>query len=224
MSVTDYPVPCDSWLPTLWDIQHYKTLTGAIGEYYSRFGFENLVVDEDRFPRVSEVLDRLTVRFNEHYADRMIGQETMERWQLHLQSRLDEILPRFEYMYKVYEMTEELRQQGILPGVMHDMDYYDQNSGSDTTSGTATDTTKDIDTPDQAINADDNYADRLTKGSSSRSDTATYGRKIARKGYTHDVTTGSEFRKDLNEQADQYRDIDTLFVNEFNICFLGVYQ
>ena len=162
--------------------------------YWSNFGWEVLEVPSDCV-MVRDRMKDLKVRFDERYADRMLNQETMEVWQLRLQNRFDEVVRRYERAYRIYTDKEQQMMDDVEEGVHTTMK--------------ATSVSKAIDTPDSRINENSDYADSLNKGTAD-TDTKT-------------VYTGTGLIKSINDSIDDWRDLDTKFVSEFENNFLNVY-
>lgn len=133
----------EPWLPTLLDIEHFKSL-GTPG--YENIGFEKLVVPAEA-TFVTERMSTLTQRFNDRYAHRRVNSETLVRWQVRMQKRMDEIVMKYERAYTLYDL------------------YVDEmNEARTGTTVSSRYTNKNINTPDAAVNASDSYADSLGKG------------------------------------------------------------
>lgn len=162
--------------------------------YWSRFGWEALEVPSG-CPLVQRRMDALKVRFDQRYANRQVNMETMEQWQIRLQNRFDEVAPRYERAYKVYADKE----QTMLDDV---------EEGSHTTS-TVRNKGRSIDTPDSVINADPNYADSLDEAEST--------------GDTKTVITGTGLVRSINATIDEWRELDTEFVKEFEDNFINIF-
>ena len=207
-----FPEADEAWLPTYLDVQMK----------YPTFGWQSLVVDED-CPNVQSRMLTLQTRFEERYANRMISSETLQRWQVRLQNRFDEVVRRYERAYGLYSRYQEDMDADVLPG-----ETYKENETvkSDTKQG-GTDSSesenRNIDTPDSIINQNPNYADSLTNGKS----TVTYGRTDEGNS-TRDLTrtrtlTGQDLMLNINGSIDGWRDIDTYFVGEFENLFMNVW-
>lgn len=173
--MTDYEA-WQPWIPRLVDIEKRKAdeVPG-----YSNVGFSALVIPAD----CTEISDRsaeLAQRFNERYAFRMINAETLERWQLRLQNRLDEIVHRYNRAYELYDEYEtEINEMG-LEGWTETSKSTDSGNetlnflgseelaytGSQKTTEGGHDDTEALrsDTPDSAINAGGAYADLTQTG------------------------------------------------------------
>lgn len=264
----------EPWMPMLLEIEYLKEHgTEEEQEYYSKFGFEKLDVSSE-FSHITNRLESLRTRFLGRYGHRQLNSETMEYWQVRLQNKMDEIVAIYDRAYALYEQYVSEIDQHPFEGMKTTRDGYTQASGSDmdsrtivdeasgsdktetdgtdTTSGQDTidreNTRKEIDTPDTAINASDNYADKLTKDDGSdttrygkvdtihNEDEITYGRKDSRtdngsvtygkKDTLHDETeqvrTGPFMLTDLNTMINSLKDIDTLVIKEFENNFLNV--
>ena len=221
----------EMWTPTLHDIL-YKAQYGTADEktYYSKFGLDQVAIPEDCV-KLSEVMSRAVVMFNERYALRMINRETLETWQMGLQSKFDAIAYRYERAFKLYsENAEEM--SNVMEKKITTRSATSENSGSDTTTygrkDTFAGTVKNIDTPDSAVNANSDYADTLTKNDNSSqasgTDTLTHGLKNT---ITDTVTETKEPEGGIveatNRSIDAWRDLTAEFVKEFENNFLNVF-
>ena len=224
------------WVPTLVDVEKGKTGTEA--EYWSKFGWENLVVPED-CPITLGRMSILKVRFDERYANRMLNQETMERWQIRLQNRFDEVVHRYERAYRLYTQHSTKIDDGVLPGTLRELDgTYENasnrsetsdNSGSNTSTSTGRNRTGE--SPDQKVNQLSNYATVVADSSTETTTTNTGGSKGSStantSGNTHttdrSTVTGAVLMENLNGAIDGYRDIDTEFVKAFENNFMNIF-
>lgn len=200
------------WLPELIDIEAMKT--GPEGAYYSKFGWEQLTVPTD-CPLVSSRMDSLKIRFDERYANRMLNAETLERWQVRLQNRFDEKVHVYERAYKLYQQYEQDMLDDVVQGEKVTVTGTTQQGGSDSSTVEA----RNIDTPDEAINADENYASSLSKNQG----TTQYGRTDTVNSTTTRIVTGQALVEGINNAIYSWRDLDTEFVKEFENNFLNVY-
>ena len=179
----------EPWYPTLWDIEAKKP-----DPYWDKFGWEALEVPVD-CPTVRDRMADLKVLFDERYAERMVNQETMELWQLKLQTRFDEVVHRYERAYSIYQLKKQQMLDDVEEGVH--------------TIVTSDSTGKNIDTPDSIINQDDKYADSLTKNKLNTDSKTVY--------------TGTGLIKSINDSIDDWRDLDIKFVSEFENSFLNIF-
>lgn len=185
----------DVWLPTLQDIEVRKTDADPdIASYYSRFGWENLVVPADCV-KVAARMSDLKELFDERYAFRMINQETPERWQIKLQTAFDRVVHTYERAYVLYDKyaTEMLN---------------DMIGGEIITRGT-TGSSSVANTPDYAVNENDQYADSRTR--TKVDETVTTDRK------------GSDLIDSINTGFRDWVDIDQALIGEFENNFLNVF-
>lgn len=209
----------EQWLPTLLEIEYLKRHgTPEEQVYYSQFGWDQLEISID-CPLLSDRREILAERFMGRYGNRMLNAETMERWQMRLQNRMDEIQTRFERAYKLYDQYKFEMERDFIEAETTTTHGTNQASGSD--SSTNNSTTKNIDTPDSAINADDDYADNVSKSSGGGS--TTYGRTD-----TVDNTIVREIRgrgvvDGINDNIDKFRDIDTELIRAFENNFLNIF-
>ncbi len=190
---TRFPEADEAWIPTLGDILDKRSDPDA-HPIYRKVGWDALEVPSD-CPNVSARMDVLKVRFDERYLNRMLNAETLERWQVRLQNRFDEVVRRYDRAYSIYEAKNDSMLNDLEEGSM--------------TTTKATSTGRSIDTPDSIINADDDYADRLNR---SQAD-----------GETKVVITGTGLVRSINDTIYEWRDLDTEFVKEFEDNFLNIF-
>ena len=202
----------------------------ATSAYYDRFGLDRVEIPAD-CPRLTAVMPRAVQMFNERYAYRMLNSETLEQWQMRLQHVADLNVYRYERALTLYATNAE-EISNVLEKKTTERDATSENSGSDSTTYGRKDTfagsVKNIDTPDSAINASDDYADSLTKSDNSNTasgtDTLTHGLKNTIKDKvveTREPEGG--FIPALNDNIDAYRDIAVDFVREFENNFMNVF-
>lgn len=221
----------ESWIPTLYDIV-YRAEQGTPSEreYYGKFGLSQVEVPAE-CERVRAIMPRAVVMFNERFGQRMINKETLEQWQIGLQAKFDTIVNRYERALALYEDNDG-EMSNVLEKKVTTRNATNTNSGSDSTTygrkDTYAGTVKNIDTPDSAINASDEYADALTKSNNSNTasgtDTLTHGLKVT---IADTVTETKEpvggIVKAVNDSADAWRDLTAEFVREFENNFLNVF-
>ena len=200
------------WLPELIDIEAMKT--GPEGAYYSKFGWDQLALPDD-CPFVASRMDSLKIRFDERYANRMLNAETLERWQVRLQNRFDEKVHIYERAYRLYQQYEQDMLDDVVQGEKIVVAGTNQQDGSDSSTVEA----RNIDTPDEVINADGNYASSLSKNKG----TTQYGRTDTVNSTTTRTVTGQALVEGINNAIYSWRDLDTEFVKEFENNFLNVY-
>lgn len=236
----------EAWMPTLLDIERFK----AEGDpdqkaYFGQFGFDQLEIP-DADVNIKARAEKLNIRFIARYGTRMIGQETMEIWQVRLQERFDAVSDKYERAYTLYEKYKDQMMNDALPGITTTVKGSVKGSGTDSTSNSGTDTNtmsgtdttkataKHSDTPDSAINTSDNFAGTLDKDDSS----ITYGKKDSRSisgttsvNYgkvdttdmeTKQIYTGGTIMDGVNKTINGWRDIDTDFIAEFEDLFLNI--
>jgi len=181
------------WLPTLQDIEVRKD-DPELADYYQRFGFDNLEIPDD-CAHVIARKDRLKELFNERYAFRMINQETLERWQIRLQTKLDRIVRVYERAYALYEKYDTEMMDDML-------------GGEKITRDTSADGSQ-VNTPDYATNASENYADNRSRSKVNETITT--------------IRTGDGLVDSVNEGFRKWTDIDQSFISEFEDNFLNIF-
>ena len=198
--------------------------------YYDKFGFDRVEIPVD-CTRLNAIMSRAVQIFNERYAYRMLNSETLEQWQMRLQHTADLNVYRYERALELYAANAE-EMSNVLEKKVTERDATSQNSGSDSTTYGRKDTfegsVRNIDTPDTAINASDDYADALTKSDNSNTasgtDTLTHGLKNTIKDKVTETKepVGGIVRA-TNDSIDAYRDIVADFVREFENNFMNVF-
>lgn len=200
------------WLPQLVDIENFK-VNSDDPDYWKKFGWEALEVPTD-CARVRGRMTILKTRFDERYANRMVNAETMERWQIRLQNRFDEVVARYDRMYELYLRYDSDMKEDILSGDKTVTTSTAQAGGSDTSEGTG----RNIDTPDENINDNTGYAGSRTDSKA----TNTYGRTDTINSTITRTITGQGVVDSVNDSVMAWRDIDTEFVKEFENLFLNI--
>lgn len=200
------------WIPKLIDVENFK-VNSDDPAYWQKFGWEALEVPED-CTFVSGRMEALKTRFDERYANRMLNSETMERWQVRLQNRFDEVVQRYNRMYELYERYDSDMKEDILIGDKTVTTSKSQAGGSDTSTGTG----RNIDTPDENINNITGYAGSRTDSKA----TNTYGRTDSFDSTVTRTMTGKGVVDSINDSVMSWKDVDTEFVKEFENLFLNV--
>lgn len=200
------------WIPKLIDVENFK-VNSDDPAYWQRFGWEALEVPEDCM-FVRERMGNLKTRFDERYANRMLNSETMERWQVRLQNRFDEVVQRYNRMYELYQRYDQDMKEDILSGDKTVTTSKSQAGGSDTSIGTG----RNIDTPDENVNNITGYAGSRTDSKA----TNTYGRTDSFDSTVTRTMTGKGVVDSINDSVMSWKDIDTEFVKEFENLFLNV--
>ena len=196
------------WLPTLGDVEYFK-VNSDDPEYWQKFGWESLEVPGDA-TFVRERMDQLKIRFDERYANRMLNAETMERWQIRLQNRFDEIVRRYNRLYELYVRYDEEMRNDIIEGEKTVTRGTVSSGGKDSSTG------RNIDTPDENVNDISGYA-----GSRSTSET-NYGRTDTTDVTVDRTLTGMRIVDSINNSTANWLDIDTEFVKDFENLFLNI--
>lgn len=211
---TGFPEADAPWLPTLMDIEVRKE-RGLPG--YDRIGFAQLVLPSD-VPLITARWEELTVRFNERYAYRMIAQETLERWQHRLQNRLDEIVRPYERAYTLIRDNETAMKE------LHNGHVYTETNESERERNvhvSGNNESLHAETPYTSVNRSGRYGDSTDKGSHSETTgedaTDSHSRESTRRD------TGLYLQENVFRAIDDWRDLDTAFVSEFENLFLNVW-
>lgn len=186
--------------------------------YWNQFGFDKLTLPEStHIPYIHNRWQVLVARFNERYYFRRIGNETMERWQIRLQNRFDEIIDEMERAYKLYATTTQIDE--VIAGTKTTYAHGNSHSGTDST--TNTNVGRYVDTPDSATNEDDDYADRRQYNDGGN--TVTYNSSNTLSGYDKTEALGPDVLAGVNRSIRAWTDIDTFFISMFENNFLNIF-
>ena len=148
----------------------------------------------------------------------MLGQETMERWQIRLQNKFDEVVYKWDRAYELYTNNQQSMLVNIIDGRIVSNDTSSDIDITDDTVNTSKN--KVIDTPDSAINDNSDYADVVYHNNASRKNTSTRNNRTISNS-TEEVT-GNLIDK-VNSTALKWMDIDTMFIKEFENNFLNIF-
>ena len=206
------------WIPTLNEVEYLKS-QGSPDEqrYYSQFGWEQLEVPPD-CDRVLDRMSTLKIRFDERYGGRMLGQETMERWQIRLQNKFDEVVYKWDRAYELYANNQQTMLVNIIDGRVVSNDTSSKIDSTDDTVNTSKN--KVIDTPDTAINDNSDYADVVYHNDGRRKNTGSRNNRTTNN--SKEEVMGNLIDK-VNSTALKWMDIDTMFIKEFENNFLNIF-
>jgi len=231
----------EPWIPEYVYVLQQKALDNPD---YTPYGFDQLEIPTD-CTVVVERLDWLITRFNERYYYRRLNAETMDRWQILLQDKMDSIVRRYNRAYGIYTDNATLiakvtdgyvvtDSKAGTSGNSHVESLAGTLSETDTDSKTSNVLQKNIDTPDEAFNDANDYASRIQKvdgsdagstikeGATSGNNTITDSATTSENNTSEMVNTGKKVMDNANANIDDYRDIDTQFIKEFENNFLNV--
>ena len=210
--------------PNVWAMQYIEILNKRQSTdpeeatFYNTYGFDKLTKPSSTdAPYINARWNTLVSRFNNRYDYRRVGQETMQRWQRRLQNRFDEVVDEMERAYKLYATTTAI--DDVVAGTK--TTYASGYSNGSTSSGSSTATGKSINTPDSAVNEDDDYADALTKDTSSNSSTSSSNNSHT--GNDRTEVLGPDVLAGVNRSIDDWEDLDTKFIKFFENNFLNIW-
>ena len=159
-----------------------------------------------------------------HYYMREIAAETVGLWQLWINTRLEEIMPYYNQLYKSAELEFE---------PLEDVNYTHERSGNNNENyqGSGENTNVDYnlhsDTPQGGLSGLDNgdYMSDATKNDGSSENS--YRRETVR-GFTESESVSGKqgsgsFSKMLKEYRETFLNIDMMVINEFQDCFFGLW-
>lgn len=210
-----FPYADQPWVPTLVDVERMKAAEPDESPVdWRRFGWSALEVPQNA-DHVIARFDILGQRFLERYAYRMLNAETMEKWQVRLQNRFDEVVDMYERAYALYDENQSAMMKDVLPGRKISVKGENKAGGEDSSESKS----KYSDTPDQAINDSDNYAGSITKNTGNTK----YGRTDSNTVETVETLTGAQVISAVNDSIDGWRDIDTAFIACFENNFMNIW-
>lgn len=190
-------------------------------DYWNQFGIDKVefpkhsevtedgeTVEVEDWPLVTAMWERICLRVNEAYYDRFVAGETMEQWQRRLQVLTDRIIPRYERAFRIYDVNKTKLEKEL--GMTQTTEYLDVKDVTESQSES-----KMSDTPDTAINEDQNYAGSVTKGTGDTTNTKTGKVKTS-------MTPTGGIIEQLNDNMDAWRDLETSLVDEYAKAFLSL--
>ena len=184
--------------------------------YYDQFGLSKVVLPDSAPKWLPAIWDRVCTRVNERYWRRYLACETLEEWQVLLQTMTDELAPRYERAFRMYAANSEASETEILAVMKTD---YGTDGLTDEHTQTAKGTSKTTvrDTPDGVINDTSSYAGTVTDGVTDAGTT-----KSTRKGVVTVTQTGSDgVLGRVNENIRLWRDLETDLVKEYAQAFMS---
>ena len=183
--------------------------------YYNSFGLSHVVLPSSASTYLPAIWDRVCTRVNERYWKRYLAAETLEEWQVLLQTMTDELAPRYERAFRMYAANSEASEADILATMR--TDYGDGLTDEHTQTAKGTSKTTVRDTPDGQINDTSNYAGTVTDGVTDAGTT-----KSTRKGTVTVTQTGSDgVLGRVNENIRLWRDLETDLVKEYANAFMS---
>ena len=193
-----------------------EVIDGVERTLYTDFGLSRVVLPSSASTYLPAIWDRVCTRVNERYWKRYLAGETLEEWQVLLQTMTDELAPRYERAFRMYAANSEASEADILATMRTD---YGTDGLTDEHTQTAKGTSKTTvrDTPDGEINASSNYAGTVTDGETDAGTT-----KSTRKGTVTVTQTGSDgVLGRVNENIRLWRDLETDLVKEYANAFMS---
>ena len=182
---------------------------------YTDFGLSRVVLPSSADTYLPVIWDRVCTRVNERCWKRYLACETLEEWQVLLQTMTDELAPRYERAFRMYAANSEASEADILATMR--TDYGDGLTDEHTQTAKGTSKTTVRDTPDGEINASSAYAGTVTDGETDAGTT-----KSTRKGTVTVTQTGSDgVLGRVNENIRLWRDLETDLVKEYANAFMS---
>lgn len=202
----------EPWNPKLVDIL-YKARHGSTEEqdYYSKFGLSAAEWDSTLTDLIQH-RDNIVKLFEERFAFRMINRETLEQWQIRLQTVLDEEGPRADRAFRLYRLNK-----ADIDSETGETERTTFDNLKDELGGTDRGKTSNVNTPDAVVNASDQYADSLSKSES------TYGRTSTRTGSVLREKYAEGALQSVNTSIGVYRNLESDFVDRFEKLFMNIF-
>lgn len=224
----------------------YTTELRSICEYYAGYlegqNYDQVsVVIEKALPKLFDfsfpIFDEsyrtvLETKIVKHFYTREIGAETVGRWKLFLEERLNLIMPYYDKLYESEKIKfDPMHNVDLTRDHNIDTSGNSENTSHATGSGTSDNWTYNNDTPQGGI---DGLADRKyltsaindTGSSSSTSDGNGTGTFSNTEKYVEHVvgkSEGASFSKLLKEYRDTLINIDERVIHELDDLFMGVW-
>lgn len=168
--------------------------------------------------------EELCCKILKHYYTREIGEETYGLWKLRINTKLAEILPYYNEMYKSAEMIKDpLVDKDITRTYSAGLDgESDNRQGS---SGNTID--KFSDTPQGGLTGlrEDRYLTNARMGEQNAQGTS--NTKIKQNEQREEKLKGKDGIKSYSQMLMEYRqtivNIDVMIINELSECFMNIY-
>ncbi len=176
--------------------------------------------NKTRYPNLYRHKIRLIERFNRHFAFREIGAETVYRWEHQVKDKFDQIAPRFDHAYKLYD-DETLHLDELTLGYVRDILYENNRNSRSNSIDHSEGDSKFRDTPTKGNSVINNPTTEnldTEDSQSSGNSTAMIGGKSREDYKYHDDHNLIE----VNKLIDKYKNLDEEFINEFDELFIGI--
>ncbi len=187
------------------------------GLYYAVFGLSHVVLPSSASVYLPAIWGRVCTRVNEKFWKRFLAGETLEEWQVLLQTLTDELAPRYERAFRMYANNSEASEADILATMT--TDYGGDDGVTEEMKQTKAATSKSTvrDTPDGAVNDSTNFAGSVTDGTSDSGTTLN-----TRKGKVTVTQTGEGgIIGRVNDNIRLWRDLETDLVSEYAKAFMS---
>ena len=175
----------------------------------------------------AELKEPLELKILRHYYTREIGQETFGLWQWRLQSRMIEIMPKYNKLYEAeFKALSESGLNNVDIQIIHDYTPGVKRSSKSTTHSSGSDAYSD--TPQGGLNGVEelNY---LSDYRATTNDGSVTNEDLSVVGSDNDVTRergyrgGKTFFEIMNDYRDKIFNIDQLIIMELNDLFFLLY-
>lgn len=200
----------DTFMPKLIEIIGWQNSADKkTAAYYAKFGFRKLVPPSD-CPNLTERWSTLCNLAESRYAFREINRETMEQWQISLQSRLDAVAHTFEHSYAIQKRWQATVDESPTKSTVNQ--HSEVHNASNSSSGKKIY----VDTPDSAVNDTLRYADSVDQTTASGTSSSSWSSSDT-------VTDFRNLQSEMDKIIDGYRDLDILFIAKFENNFINVF-
>lgn len=176
----------------------------------------------EEYPHLLQNKTKLVEYFHVKFDCREIGYSTFKKFNDHLRFKYQEIAPRYDLMFDLYQTSLE---QIKKPGRYTDRQY--SATGTDSNTSTSSVSSKgdnsQYDTP--KTNLPNPLSHPSMVSTSESQDTNELSSNLTREATEteHLTTTDQEYIDALNNLGDKYRSLMTDFILEFERLFLGSY-
>lgn len=186
----------------------------------STIGLNGIRWNAELYPHLYKHKDRLIQRFDSKYGLREIGAETVHRWMYLLQNRFDEIAPKYDHAYKLYE-DETINLDNLTLGYVRKILYSSKGTGESTTESQESGNSKFRDTPTSGDSTINNPTTENVDTTSSKGNSKSNRNSGGNSSETYDYHD-EHVMLEVNKLIDEYKILDEEFINLFNEMFIGI--
>lgn len=182
----------------------------------------NYLPEWESYPNLKQHQAYLVDTFDLMYDCKQIAYKIYGQFERYLKLKFRRIAPIYEVAYEKYNMDKD---KLLTVGGLTTRDYEELRTLSNTTSGNVTgnSTSNYFDTPKELTPSLLNKPSNISTSNTTSDNTSSY-KDDENRNLTETVATTSEnYILELNKLIDNYRNLDTNFVDEFSDLFLNIY-